>query len=87
LHVLGRRSEAESYHKRAEEIGRDLERLRLLHAQMGQNPDDPELPYEAGLICLRNGQKAEARRWFLNVLQGSPTHAGARRGWKQASER
>jgi hypothetical protein len=54
---------------------------------MGQNPNDVDLPYQAGMICLRNGQKAEARRWFRNVLQRQPQHDGALRGLEDAVQK
>jgi tetratricopeptide (TPR) repeat protein len=80
LRALGRPGEARKYEARRARVERDLNRLRALHAQLGKNPNDLELAYEAGLICLRNGQKGEARRWFRNVLQRNPGHAGARQG-------
>ena len=84
LHTLGRTDEAETYRSRADEIDRDLERLHQLHGLIEKAPADPALPYEAGLICLRHGHKAEARRWFQNVLQRDPHHPGAHRGQEQA---
>jgi tetratricopeptide (TPR) repeat protein len=84
LRALGRASEAESYEARRAQIDRDLETLAQLCEQMGKNPDDADLPYQAGMICLRNGQQAEARRWFRNVLQRRPQHDGALRGLQMA---
>jgi Flp pilus assembly protein TadD len=80
LRVLGRETEAKTYVARAGQIEEDLRRLRQLHQQMAEAPRNAELPYEAARICLRNGQKEEARRWFQHVLQLEPGHAGARRG-------
>ncbi|TMQ35746.1 MAG: tetratricopeptide repeat protein [Planctomycetota bacterium] len=84
LRALGRPKEAQDFEAQAAHIDRDLKRLRQLHEQMARNPDNVELPYEAGMICLRNGQKNEARRWFRNVLQGNPYHEGARKGLEQS---
>jgi tetratricopeptide (TPR) repeat protein len=83
LRALERPTEAETYEARRAQIERDLERLAELCEQMGKNPNDAGLPYQAGLICLRNGQKAEARRWFRNVLQRQPEHEGARQGLEE----
>src|SRR5262249_15382386 len=84
LRALNRPTEAETYEARRAQIDRDLERLAKLCEQMGRNPNDADLPYQAGMICLRNGQKAEARRWFRNVLQHQPQHDGALRGLEEA---
>ena len=80
LRALGQPKEAEIYEARRARIDSDLEQLAKLCEQMGKTPNDADLPYQAGLICLRNGQKAEARRWFRNVLQHEPQHGGALRG-------
>jgi tetratricopeptide (TPR) repeat protein len=87
LRALGRPTEAETYEARSAQIDRDLQRLAQLCEQMGQNPNDVDLPYQAGMICLRNGQKAEARRWFRNVLQRQPQHDGALRGLEDAVQK
>jgi tetratricopeptide (TPR) repeat protein len=87
LRALGRPTEAETYDARRAQIERDLERLAQLCEQMGRNPNDADLPYQAGMICLRNGQKAEARRWFRNVLQRHPQHDGAQRGLEEAVQK
>src|SRR5207237_336195 len=62
-----------------------LARCRHLQGQTDQAQRllDEELAYEAGLICLRNGQKVEARRWFRKALRLDPRHEGARRGLEQ----
>src|SRR5262249_6038230 len=77
--------EARGYEARAARIERDLKRLVRLHERMAQDLNDAELPYEAGVICLRNGQRAEAARWFRNALQRDPRHGGARRGREEAA--
>jgi Flp pilus assembly protein TadD len=84
LRALGRPTEAETYDARRAQIERDLECLAQLREQMAQDPNDVDLPYQAGMVCLRNNQKAEARRWFRNVLQRQPQHEGARRGLEEA---
>src|SRR5262249_9084046 len=49
LRALGQAKEAQDYEARAAQIERDLNRLAQLHEQMGQDPNDPELPFEAGM--------------------------------------
>ena len=83
LRALRRPEESEAVEARTARIERDLKRLFELHEQMGKKPGDPDLAYEAGLICLRNGQKVEARRWFRKALRLDPRHEGARRGLEQ----
>ncbi|HKB37463.1 MAG TPA: tetratricopeptide repeat protein, partial [Gemmataceae bacterium] len=85
LRAQGRQKEAQTYEARAAEIEGDLHTLAQLTERMLTAPGDPELPYRAGMICLRNGQKGEARRWFRNALQRAPGHEGARRGLEQLS--
>ncbi len=75
----GQKEEARRLRQRGKEIERDLEQLRHLHEQIGKRPGDAELRYQAGLICLRNGQKEEGRRWLLSAVRLAPGHEGARR--------
>ncbi len=49
-----------------------------LHQEIGKKPRNPDLRYRASLICARNGQKAEARRWLLSVLRLDKHHRLAR---------
>jgi tetratricopeptide (TPR) repeat protein len=84
LRALSRPREAQEFEARAAQLDGDVKRLRELHEQIARHPEDLELPYQAGLICLRSGQKAEARRWFRNVLQRNPSHEGARHGLEEA---
>lgn len=84
LRELGRLAEAKDCEDRVARIKKDVERLHRLHEQMGKGVKGPEIPCEAGMICLRNGQKAEARRWFRNALQWDPSHEGARQGLEQS---
>jgi thioredoxin-like negative regulator of GroEL len=83
LRALKRPEEAQVYEERRAQIDRDVKRLHQLHELMAKQPNDLELPYEAGVICLRNLQKGEAQRWFRSVLQRNPHHAGAQEGLKK----
>jgi tetratricopeptide (TPR) repeat protein len=79
-HLVRRRSpqEAARLRQRARAIEADLDRLYALHAKMARKPGDAQLRYEAAVICLRNGQKAEGRRWLLSTLRIDPGHGPAR---------
>jgi tetratricopeptide (TPR) repeat protein len=70
----GSQSESERYRERGKEIQRDREQLHSLHEKIARQPADVELRYQAGRICLRNGQKQEGRRWLLSALRLDPKH-------------
>jgi tetratricopeptide (TPR) repeat protein len=84
LRQQGRDLEARCHEGRAAGLERDEYRLDELSRQSDKDLRDPGPPCEAGLICLRNGHKAEAVRWFRNALQRNPDHAASRRGLEQA---
>src|SRR5262249_17733255 len=51
-----RRAEANRYMARYEKVQEDLERLAYLTRRaIAKKPHDPAIPYEIGLICMRNG--------------------------------
>ncbi len=79
LLARGDKQEGHKYLDRHEAIERDLARLQELNAQIGKAPGDADLRCEAARICVRNGQREEARRWLLGALRIDPRHAGARR--------
>ncbi len=74
LEKLDRPAEAKPFFERAEALDRDSQELRALAVQIGKKPDDAGLRYQAGAICLRNGQKGEALRWWGGALQIDPLH-------------
>jgi tetratricopeptide (TPR) repeat protein len=74
----GRPEEAERFRKKADEIEADLERLHKVLERLGKAPEDVAARYEAATICLRNGQKREARRWLLSILRLRPDHQPSR---------
>jgi len=43
---------------KAARIDRDINTLTRLSERVGERPGDPEQPFEAAKVCLRNGQKA-----------------------------
>jgi tetratricopeptide (TPR) repeat protein len=86
LRRQGRAEEAARYRERADRIDRDLELLQDLHAKIGRAPEDVELRYEAARICLRNGQKREARRWLTSALRLRPDHQPSRELLRRCTE-
>lgn len=74
LRELKKPAEAKEWEKRLVQVKADKERMAELGPQMDQRPRDPELPLEAALIMLRNGQDREAMGWFRLALQLDPLH-------------
>lgn len=72
------KEEARRCLERADAIERDLQRFRELQGKIAAAPADAEPRYEAAMICLRNGQTAEARRWLLGVRRLNPEHQKTR---------
>lgn len=74
LQRRGKETEAERYFRRSEEIHADIKRLAQAAEQAMQAPTDPRPRWQAGLICLRNGQDRQGLRWLLGALQVDPAH-------------
>lgn len=74
LRRLGRADEAEKYARRALEIDADLKLLADASKRAAENPADVAARYDAGRVCLRNGQAHQAMRWFSGALQVDPRH-------------
>jgi Flp pilus assembly protein TadD len=88
LQQLDKPDEARSHLDRAKQIEADLIRLETVVKAVLQKPDDPEPRLEAGRICLRNGQTAEALRWLHGVLEivpdPGPAHEALADAYEQA---
>ncbi len=67
--------QAEKLQARWKKMDADLQRLRQLHQDIGKDPNNPAPRFQAGEICLRNGQTKEALRWFAGALRVDPKHA------------
>jgi tetratricopeptide (TPR) repeat protein len=74
LRHLGKKEEAASHARKAQEIGADLKRLVKLIQEALRSPADPEPRLEAGRICLRSGQDQQGLRWLYGALQINPAH-------------
>ncbi|MFM7149901.1 MAG: tetratricopeptide repeat protein, partial [Gemmataceae bacterium] len=83
LKRAGKSEESETYRRRADELERDVERLYQIRSLLGKQPDDMKARFEAAQICLRNGQKAEARRWLESILRLRPDHQPSLEALKQ----
>ena len=75
LEQLERRAEARRHLDRFKQIDGDLKRLDAAFQAMVKAPNDPAPRWEAGRICLRNGQVSEGLRWLGGALQADPNHA------------
>src|SRR5262249_20269029 len=74
LEQLGKSDESRRYLQRLEQIEVDMSRLEKVVEAMVKAPADPEPHFEAGQICLRNGQDQEGLRWLRGVLELNPNH-------------
>jgi len=75
-----RQKEAKKYRARLEKVQADLKRLEFLSGEaLSNHPYDPEIPYEIGLICMRNGNTDNGVYWLNQALKLRPGHAGAHR--------
>jgi predicted Zn-dependent protease len=70
----GKRAEAQTVLEQVEKLAADRQLLAELTRKITANPKDPALRFEAGLLCLRNGQEQEGVRWLLSALVQDPNH-------------
>jgi tetratricopeptide (TPR) repeat protein len=76
LETLGKSEEAQREQTRWQQMEDDLKRIQEISTvRMEQNPHNPDLHYEAGMISLRAGAPSEALRWFQSALREDPNHA------------
>jgi tetratricopeptide (TPR) repeat protein len=87
----GHDAEAKECLEKVEKIAADRQRLAELTRQITASPKDPALRYEAGLLCLRNGQEQEGVRWLLSALREDwghrPTHQALAEYYQGIGER
>jgi hypothetical protein len=53
-----------------------------LNREAGRNPDDPEIRYQLGRVCVSLGRSELAASWYVAALACDPRHPGARFGLK-----
>jgi predicted Zn-dependent protease len=74
LGQLERRAESQHHLDRFNQIESDLKLLDEAFQAMTKAPNDPAPRWQAGRICLRNGQGSEGLRWLAGALQIDPNH-------------
>jgi Flp pilus assembly protein TadD len=72
LQRVGKTDESRHHFERFKQLEADLVRMEQLLQAVVKTPTDPAPRREAGLICLRNGQHAEALRWLEGALALAP---------------
>jgi tetratricopeptide (TPR) repeat protein len=71
---LSRLEDADRYQRRLEEIHRRNDKLEQLLTQLKAQPDDLEIRYQLGVICLEEGRDQQASHWFQAILYKDPNH-------------
>jgi tetratricopeptide (TPR) repeat protein len=74
LRKLGQMEQAAQYSRKLEDIHQQMDRLRILAHRVSRNPENVELRAEVGTLLLRTGNKRNALRWLLSVLDLDPGH-------------
>ena len=75
LQQLGKWEEAREYQRKHQGLRVQYDRLETVRKQIGTEPQNVALRYEAGAICSRLGRDQEAARWFKGALELDPDHA------------
>lgn len=78
LLAQGRKKEAAVVDARVAALDADLRRLEQVRQAVMENPRDPALRCEGGLLFLRNGERAEGLRWLRLALKLDPQYSPAR---------
>jgi tetratricopeptide (TPR) repeat protein len=71
---LGRKEDVDRYQNRLEQIRRRDEKLDHFLTLAKTRPEDPEVRYQLGKICLDRGRDQEATHWFQGILFKDPSH-------------
>ncbi len=75
LRRQGKTVEANEQHQKAEAVKDRMERLSELRSRrLGEQPLDPALHYEMGMLFLRAGRAEIGERWLLLALNLDPDH-------------
>jgi predicted Zn-dependent protease len=83
----GNAHEAEEFRSRLKKTEDEMKRMEEIFKSISAAPNDVRLRREAAVICLRNGQDAEALRWLTGALQIDPSYAPARETLAEYYER
>jgi tetratricopeptide (TPR) repeat protein len=71
---LSRKEDVERYQNRLEKIRRRDDKLDYLLTLAKTQPEDPDLRYQLGMVCLDRGRDQEASHWFQGILFKDPNH-------------
>lgn len=79
LRRLGRDADAAKDSERAQALNKGLAEMSTLNDQADQNPQDPEVRFRLGQVCLELGKPELAASWLRAALACDPNHEAARR--------
>jgi tetratricopeptide (TPR) repeat protein len=77
LHVcrqLDRQQDVARYSRRLDEIHLRDDKLSYLLTEVKTQPNDPEIRFQLGMICLERGHDQEASHWFQSILWKDSNH-------------
>jgi tetratricopeptide (TPR) repeat protein len=78
LRQQGKTAAADAQLRKAEEIKGRAERLGELRSRkLSEQPLDPALHYEMGVLLLRSGHPSTGERWLLSALSLDPSYSPA----------
>ncbi len=75
LHELGRDDEALKHEQDGKRLTEDFRELRRLRDKILDEPRNPDLRYQTGVILMRVGQEFGGATWLLTALQEDSRHA------------
>jgi tetratricopeptide (TPR) repeat protein len=72
---LGKQTESAAEYAKVHQLEADSERIaQIIRGPLQDNPNNPAIHHEIGVIALRGGLIKEALRWFTSALQVDPNH-------------
>lgn len=79
LRSAGRSEDAKRHFMIHGELDKKWTRIETIGREMNQNPSDPQMRYELGILLLRHVSRAEGVAYLESVFQFVPTHPEAHR--------
>jgi tetratricopeptide (TPR) repeat protein len=78
LKAQNRTRQAQQYYARYKRVAADVARLDFLSLKkITKEPHNPDIPYEIGVICMRNATAEVGVSWLKKALELNPWHQGA----------
>ena len=72
---VGRQTEAQKQYDAIKQLTADSDRITaLVQGALQEDPNNPSIHREIGMIALRSGDTREALRWFHSALRVDPNH-------------